>query len=147
MGRTGRVLATRNRRCIGGLFHQRARRKARARAERWHKEVQLLCEEMRRCIAYLRFRAQWWRNLAAAQQDSDIVTLEGRRAYAFEQAAFQDALGANWLKRWSPIVACARSSKLLDGVHSLGELDVINGSLSDPIILELDQDEPPNDWG
>lgn len=69
--------------------------KSKARADRWTEEVQLLVEEMRRVLAFFESRATDWdghtgeKTWSAARGDvgADCALIEGRRAYAQDQAA------------------------------------------------------------
>lgn len=61
--------------------------KARARSERWEEEVILLVEEMRRVLAYGRWKAEWWRGKVGRRSNVSPEVLEGIDAYAEEHAA------------------------------------------------------------
>ncbi|KDQ52704.1 hypothetical protein JAAARDRAFT_198051 [Jaapia argillacea MUCL 33604] len=58
--------------------------KAKARAERWVKEVALLDEEMHRTIEYCKWKAVWWENQATRRQE-----LEEAAHLAHHQAVIQ----------------------------------------------------------
>jgi hypothetical protein len=87
--------------------------RAKARKERWAEEAILNTEEMRRNIAYSQWQRKRWLDIAAALRDDDPVTLEGQRAYAFEQADYEDRFTRHCVSKWLPVVARARASKLL----------------------------------
>ena len=64
--------------------------KSKARADRWHEEVELLREEMDRTRRFFETRSSEWSALAYSHpHDSpgDNAEAEGRRAYALGQAA------------------------------------------------------------
>ncbi|KAF7367658.1 CxC2 domain-containing protein [Mycena sanguinolenta] len=61
--------------------------KAYARMRRWHEDVVLVEEEMRRTIQYGYWEAgQWLERSVARESEGDAVLQEGRKAYALEQA-------------------------------------------------------------
>lgn len=75
--------------------------KARARSRRWHEELLLLEEEMRRCLQYCVWRADWWDWQATRHRDISDVLAEGLSAYASEQAATERAMEALWREGWA----------------------------------------------
>ncbi|KAG1741401.1 hypothetical protein EDD22DRAFT_786709, partial [Suillus occidentalis] len=74
--------------------------KARACANRWTEEVQLLLEEMRRVRAFLSWHAMWWDEQADRRAELPAAETEGIKGYARRQAALQrsiqDAFTAMW---------------------------------------------------
>jgi hypothetical protein len=73
--------------------------KSKARATRWHEEVMLLDEEMRRAIAYGRWKANWWQHQAELRSQLDPVLggvdaclAEGLRAYTAEHTHLELSL-------------------------------------------------------
>ncbi|KAH9475484.1 hypothetical protein JR316_0012595 [Psilocybe cubensis] len=74
--------------------------KSRARSLRAEEEVLLLKEEMRRVLAYLEWRSEWWRSHQKAIPDASTTLLEGISAYALSQASLQDSLAAHFKKLW-----------------------------------------------
>ncbi|KDQ65190.1 hypothetical protein JAAARDRAFT_118069, partial [Jaapia argillacea MUCL 33604] len=60
--------------------------KAKARAERWCKEVTLLDEEMCRAIVYCEWKATWWMSQKTRREDLSEDLAEGLCAYTSEQA-------------------------------------------------------------
>lgn len=76
--------------------------RSRARAERWEEEEKLLIEEMRRVIAYCKWRAIWWRAQARRRVDAGIdeVVIRGLAAYAEKQATVLDDLINRCGSRW-----------------------------------------------
>jgi hypothetical protein len=112
--------------------------RARARAARWSEELQLLCEEMRRTLAYTSWKATWWAALArsapklppshtcdaiatagepstpaglAALQDAAL--LEGRTAYALEHAAQELAFRSRCVAKFRPVLLAAKATGLV----------------------------------
>jgi hypothetical protein len=82
--------------------------KAKARRDRWDEEWQLVQEEMRRVVAYLEWRASWWRQQGRrrkASKDTDEGTMLGHRAYAEKQAASLLALARHSASLWIPALA------------------------------------------
>ncbi|KZP22586.1 hypothetical protein FIBSPDRAFT_716090, partial [Athelia psychrophila] len=75
--------------------------KCKARAARWHEDIKLLEEEMRRVIKFGVTKEAWWRQLPGRRQNvSDPALLEGLRAYAAEHAnterEFREMLITKW---------------------------------------------------
>ncbi|KAF9230663.1 hypothetical protein BU15DRAFT_57022, partial [Melanogaster broomeanus] len=75
--------------------------KARARANRWAEEVELLSEEMRRVLAFLTWQAAWWTTQASRRTDLGLVEMEGVIAYAHRQAAICLAMRRSFEALWS----------------------------------------------
>ena len=66
--------------------------KTRARARRWHEEVQLLQEEMRRVLVFFEWKATWWRDLECQRHAGLSTTLcVGLAACAEKQARMYEA--------------------------------------------------------
>ncbi|TFK46468.1 hypothetical protein OE88DRAFT_1714953 [Heliocybe sulcata] len=80
--------------------------KSRARAQRWREEVQLLEEEMRRAVAYLEWKANWWRSQAYRRVDTGVPqdVQHGLAAYAFKQAGVMDGLAVQFASHWLPVL-------------------------------------------
>lgn len=80
--------------------------KSRAHTIHWTEEVLLLREEMRRCLQYLQYRADWWARRSTLRQDAaaspglEKGLAEGLVAYAREQQVFQSQLAKSFLKIW-----------------------------------------------
>ena len=75
--------------------------KSKARAARWAEEVQLLVEEMRRVIAYLDWKAKWWREQGDArlgELEADIA--DGVSAYAAKQAHIYTSMARSFAATW-----------------------------------------------
>lgn len=76
--------------------------KARARKLRWDEEYQLVQEEMRRTVAYLEWKAQWWQEQENRRSDTDDVVLRGISAYAHKQTAMLERLAHSCCEYWAP---------------------------------------------
>ncbi|KAF9782642.1 hypothetical protein BJ322DRAFT_1022239 [Thelephora terrestris] len=78
--------------------------KARARAARWSKEVLLLREEMRRVLAFLRWKSNDWLRNGDPHTISPLTDcpyqLEGLRAYAYRQANVFGDIHDHFLSVW-----------------------------------------------
>lgn len=75
--------------------------RVRARAMRWSEEVLLLREEMRRVLAYFRWHAGWWSELAEMDRPAlSNANQEGAAAYAYKQAHMRSALRARFDHLW-----------------------------------------------
>lgn len=78
--------------------------KARARAARWSEEVTLLREEMRRVLAFLRWKSSNWLQNGDPHTVSLLTKcphrLEGLRAYACRQANVFSNIHNHFLSVW-----------------------------------------------
>ena len=75
--------------------------KSRARAMRCQEEVLLLKEEMRRVIAFLGWKVEWWKARQMARTDvTNKDLLEGLQAYAKVQADLQKTLREDFCAIW-----------------------------------------------
>jgi hypothetical protein len=94
--------------------------KARARAQRWLEEVQLLSEEMRRVLVFLQWKVGVWKarasflqkDLEAAESSTDELLgsgqllcsrIDGVQAYAYRQASIQQSLHDQFKVLWSTV--------------------------------------------
>jgi hypothetical protein len=79
--------------------------RSRARRDRWCEEYLILQEEMRRVVAYLAWKANWWDSrcdLRVPSSGSEKSVLHGVAAYARKQASLQRRLAAACISHWSP---------------------------------------------
>lgn len=74
--------------------------KAKARVSCWHEETLLVAEEMRCSVAFLCWKAQWWRELAANHHCIDIR--RGMITYRLCQEAQFICLAEQYAKMWRP---------------------------------------------
>ncbi|KAJ2911619.1 hypothetical protein MD484_g8794, partial [Candolleomyces efflorescens] len=75
--------------------------RSRARKRRWEEEVLLIQEEMRRVVAYMSWKADWWISQASRRQGSVSFDISsGLSSYAHRQAAYCNRLGASCLGYW-----------------------------------------------
>lgn len=92
--------------------------RARARAHRWQEECLLLDEEMRRVLAFFRWKSFDWKQkagqlentrlfstsdnpvLANADIESQRAVRDGKIAYAYWQASIRDRMGAHFVDKW-----------------------------------------------
>ena len=79
--------------------------KAKARRDRWDEEWQLVQEEMRRVVAYLEWRALWWREQGRRCEVDDEGIMSGLRAYADKQSATLLDLARDSARQWIPALA------------------------------------------
>lgn len=110
--------------------------RSRARAARWHEEVILLEEEMRRVLEFCNWKAQWWRERVAPVHPESRGTIgpelaEGLHAYACEQVHREQQWAATWERKWAPVHARV-AVVLRDGLVDVAE------DLLVPIEVELD---------
>jgi hypothetical protein len=70
---------------------------------RWSEEVELLLEEMRRVIEFLKWQAEWWGGRANSRSLESAVDQEGLAAYACRQAALRLSLVASFQHLWRDV--------------------------------------------
>jgi len=80
--------------------------KMKARQDRWEEEYQLVQEEMRRTVAYLEWKADWWKGQAYRRAGLDLALSQGVSAYALRQASLMTALATSSVSKWSPALQC-----------------------------------------
>ncbi|KAJ7617002.1 hypothetical protein DFH06DRAFT_1012669 [Mycena polygramma] len=85
--------------------------KARARSMRWREEVDLLEEEMRRVLAFLAWRAEWWTSRVGLRGLSDGPQREGESAYATRQAALHMELRDGFAAKWQELPALIQKGR------------------------------------
>lgn len=115
--------------------------KCRARAQRWNEELNLLEEEMRRCLVYCRWKGVWWSQQIERLSDVNPLLAEGLVAYAAQQLSFENRRADIWERKWSSIRARALFIK-----HTHLEESYVNRGTEStaPLIeleIELDEDE------
>jgi hypothetical protein len=122
--------------------------KARARCRRWHKEVQLLVEEMQRVLDFTQYEMERWIRLgeevngdsvgdmAAAEKErrkeyerpgEAAWLMAARQAFAAERAACEDRYRRHLVKEWRPVLLEAQASDLVDNL--LIPDDIVSGVL------------------
>ncbi len=70
--------------------------KTKARADRWHEEVLLVSEEMRRVLYFFQWKAEWWSSQSALRMDAPIRVQRGIAAYAAKQVAISHAMATSF---------------------------------------------------
>ncbi|KAJ7820051.1 hypothetical protein B0H13DRAFT_1661106, partial [Mycena leptocephala] len=116
--------------------------KAKARKERWEEEVDLLREEMKRILRFLRWRALWWETRRGTRREG--VTAELRRgleAYAARQAAGTRQLARRFKLAWDTSaetavrMAVRDDAQLVEGMAALVEAS--EGGVEGPTLTEV----------
>ncbi len=74
--------------------------RSRARVHRCKEELQLLLEEMRRTLDFLKYRADWWAERASSRATASPELAEGLAAYAESQADVQMSLSSSFVRLW-----------------------------------------------
>ncbi|KAJ7688528.1 hypothetical protein B0H14DRAFT_3533268 [Mycena olivaceomarginata] len=100
--------------------------KTRARAMRWAEEVDLLEEEMRRIVEFLRWRAGWWKERVNMRGLPEGPQREGETAYAMHQANIQATLASEFLAEWAGLAQLIEDARAGEVVGA-GEAGVANG--------------------
>ncbi|KAJ7919816.1 hypothetical protein B0H13DRAFT_2320104 [Mycena leptocephala] len=126
-----------------GKLHDVEWMKARARVARWREEVILLEEEMQRVLEFCTWKAQWWRKRVTPVRPDSRGTIcpqlaEGLRAYAREQAHWEESWAATWERKWAPVRPHA---DLVVRDHLLD----ITEDLLVPLEVELDDEDTERD--
>lgn len=91
---------------------------------RWSEEVELLQEEMRRILTYLRWETNKWMDRVLTQapvpEGTDLSThlerltlAEGQTAYANRQATIREQLSARFSRLWHDVVNIALDTTTL----------------------------------
>jgi hypothetical protein len=84
--------------------------KTHARANRWQEEMLLVTEEMRRVIAFLDWKATWWRAQGPRRTDVRDDIKDGLVAYAQRQGDLMQKLAESFAAQWYPTLAEANLS-------------------------------------
>lgn len=71
-----------------------------ARVTRWQEEILLIVEEMRQTVAFLQWKATWWRSLAADHIRINIQ--RGMTAYRHRQEVQLLRLAKQFARLWHP---------------------------------------------
>ena len=84
--------------------------KSYARAHRWQEEVELLKEEMRRTLEFLKWKSSLWAaKLSGHNHPSSSALCEGLNAYALRQADVFVSLRDHFLSLWQGLKALNNS--------------------------------------
>ncbi|KAG1735743.1 uncharacterized protein EDB91DRAFT_1238195 [Suillus paluster] len=94
--------------------------KARAHAHRWSEEVELLLEEMRQVLAFLRWQGSWWKERMTLRMLNSAPAQEGLSAYACRQSALHVLLIAKFQRLWSDVPTLVSGGVL---ILESGEID------------------------
>ncbi|KAI9069574.1 hypothetical protein FKP32DRAFT_1559434, partial [Trametes sanguinea] len=84
--------------------------RAKARAERWEEEIELLVEEMRRVVAYFQWQATWWEQQADRRNGMPFTAplpldlMDGVRAFAMKHGEQFRGLAFKCARRWTPLL-------------------------------------------
>jgi hypothetical protein len=84
------------------LRHDWVRMKA--RRDRWNEEIQLLLEEMRRTVSFLRWQGQSWERKVNVRSVEDPLLQSGLSAHARRQAHIRHTLSDLYLKEWNVVI-------------------------------------------
>ncbi|KAF9023533.1 hypothetical protein BDZ89DRAFT_1041591 [Hymenopellis radicata] len=119
---------------------------ARARMLRWREQVELLIKEMRRVVAFRKWKADWWKQRADPFANADDPMAKGACAYALAAADSQLRNAEQLELSWGPLKAAKED--LLKGLpitHILEiELDAKAKSSYEPEDEDdtIDDEEP-----
>ena len=78
--------------------------KTKARADRWDEEFILTVEEMRRVLAFFKWKAHLWTIRANQRSDVSVALRSGLCAYAYKQAACYNSLAQSFACKWYPLM-------------------------------------------
>lgn len=107
--------------------------KARARAQRYREELELVDEEMGRAIAFTKWRAEWWLKQIGLRKDVTAEVSDGLAAYGREQSAIEKERARVWDEEWLAVRARVRG--VLAYLDGKGEIPT--GSLQ----VELEKED------
>ncbi|KAG1784907.1 uncharacterized protein HD556DRAFT_1451293 [Suillus plorans] len=93
--------------------------KARARANRWTEEVELLLEEMRRVRVFLSWHATWWDEQADRRVGLPAAEAEGINGYARRQAVLRRNIRDAFTSMWGVFVAPTTTVTVTEGPLSV----------------------------
>jgi hypothetical protein len=82
---------------------------------RWHEEVLLVREEMRRTSAFFDWHNGWWKRQIGQRDVTDDALRDGLTAYANRQAALRQALGSQFAYLWRLCSSWTNSAVLPKG--------------------------------
>ncbi|KAF7351692.1 CxC2 domain-containing protein [Mycena sanguinolenta] len=108
--------------------------KAKARKERWEEEVELLREEMRRVLCFLRWWAIWWEERRTARLEGVSIELRaGLEAYAARQASGARRMCNRFKTAWDTSaasavrLAVAEDALLTESMSTFSEVEAAEG--------------------
>ncbi|KAJ2911563.1 hypothetical protein MD484_g8853, partial [Candolleomyces efflorescens] len=119
--------------------------KSRARLRRWEEEFLLVQEEMRRTVAYLHWKADWWQTRAALAPFKSDDVAHGVTAYAVKQASLCRCLSARFGSVWSPVLKSVGSELDLGGSGAASSVESIVPPILVDSLLDPEKDDS-QDW-
>ncbi|KAK7021774.1 hypothetical protein VNI00_017285 [Paramarasmius palmivorus] len=66
-------------------------------------ELELVNEEMRRAVAFCRWKSQWWQQQLERRTGIESCLIEGLHAYSLEHARTETARAELWEEKWAPL--------------------------------------------
>lgn len=120
--------------------------KVQARKERWEEEVLLIQEEMRRVVAFHKWKAQWWQSQAYRRTDRDCSIIHGAAAYAEKQAHLCERLAQSCVFSWLPTLQGNGAAPDWEACYPLVPATV-DVSCETPIDGDSDDDDDDGDDG
>jgi hypothetical protein len=112
--------------------------KAYARMRRWHEDIVLVEEEMRRTIEYGVWMGGEWETRATARPVESPALAEGLRAYAKEHVAREERTCGRLQRQWGGLRA--KGAAYLAGIREVGPEVVVNLGAED-----VDEDDEEGD--
>jgi hypothetical protein len=97
---------------------------------RWAEEVDLLEEEMRRIVEFLRWQAGWWKERVDIRGLPEGPQWEGETAYAMRQANIQATLASEFLNEWkglAQLIEDGRAGEVV-GVEEAADANIADGA-------------------
>ncbi|KAK7019006.1 CxC2 domain-containing protein [Favolaschia claudopus] len=92
---------------------------AKARKDRWSEEVELLREEMRRVLRFLKWRALWWEERRTINRAVMPEVRDGLQAFAAQQAAILRQISRRFKSSWGASVSIAVRTALAEDMERL----------------------------
>ena len=114
--------------------------KSHAQADRWAEEVLLLTKEMRRVIAFLDWKANWWVRQSGSTSHNSQDIVDGMVAYAAKQTHIMGALAVSFAVAWYPTLV--KNGIIVELIPKYVPPQVV---LSDTVVDDVDQDYVADD--
>jgi hypothetical protein len=114
--------------------------KSRARAAHWTEEVQLLCEEMRRTLVFMEWKADWWKKQAFRRADAPAHLCHGIEAYALRQAMLHERIAARHVMHWLPVLKSKQITPCWEAKYYVPENNHSHGASANEDLDEGDDD-------
>jgi hypothetical protein len=114
--------------------------KSKIRAHHWRVQLLLVCEEMRRSVVFVKWKATQWRGLPNNAKGERQLE-EGKQAYASKHATAYEGLATMWAAKWQPLIQEAKTTEFKDDITDLG----VHVPGASGVVIELEESEQEDD--